>query len=158
MAKQEQLHTLSSGVRVKFIKIMPGTLDIIREQASKALISSGIAGKLSNIDMTGETDDAALALKIMDSLGEQGADFLMRQMAGDQKELLDFGVVMVDDLPESDRWITLLKRKGITLDDYLLDDPEDKKAAYLRYVAFGSDDDWDAFYEHTGLSAQGLAA
>ena len=72
--------------------------------------------------------------------------------------LMLLGVELIEGMPADDKWIDRIrlveKRTNVKfLEDYNLDDPDEKELAYKRLVVF-SPQDYQTLYQHTGITLE----
>lgn len=126
--------TLSTGYRVKIIPVAASLIDDVVSQI-----------KDPPVPMWHNED------KNRDEPNPGDPDYLRKLTELDKKRalagievLLVFGVEMLDPIPDDDTWLnklTALQRKGLlNLDEYDLDNPEDKAFLFKKYIAVGVDD------------------
>ena len=160
-----ETYTLTGGDVVRFHKIKPGIVAAARERSQIAmmqylplLMKLGINGNQAGASKEAqEADDMATAYRLAEVMDAAGLAAMSKLMAGDNREFIEWGVELVSPLPDDKMWVRLLRRNGsgIDWDLYDLENVDDQRALYVRYVAFGSESDWELFYIHTGLRELG---
>lgn len=158
MAAKPQTYTLTGGDEVIFHKIKPGIVQSVKQRSQAQMLQYLPQMSKLNLSNLSSMDDMTAATTLAQGLDTAALQALADMMQGDVKEFIEWGVELVSQLPDGDQWVRLLRRnqKDIDWSLYDLNDDFDRRALYVRYVAFGSEEDWNAFYEKTGLRALGV--
>ena len=149
-----EIVTLSSGAQVRFNKIAPGIQQGILQRAQTQMIATGVLASLQKLD---GSDDREVGLALMETLGADGLEKLTEITRERNTDLLMWGVTLLSEIPQDTRWLRNLKKSrslNIDWDLYDVNDTDDVHQLYVRYIAFGSPDDWALFYTHTGVSGE----
>ena len=126
--------TLSTGVRVK---LHPVSSSLIEDLKSVIPFPEVPIVHIEDKDRDEENPNDPIYLQKVEETKMQRGD---AAFAG----LLEFGVELIDGLPDDDTWLKklqrLAKRRQLDLSGFDLNDDFDKEFLYKRYVAVAGDD------------------
>lgn len=130
----DDIVTLSTGIRVK---LHPVSSALIEDLKSVIQYPEVPTVYIEDKDRTEENPNDPIYLQKVEDTDRKRGD---AALAG----LLEFGVELIDGLPEDDKWLKQLKRlekmRQLDLSGFDLADEFDREFLYKRYIAVAGDD------------------
>ena len=137
--KDSQIHTLSTGVRVRVTAVNMATLTDIQKNIVNPEVPTRLGDNMELVPMLDHPDYLA---------GVAQKD--MERASAMMDEIALFNVELVDGLPEDDSWLKklqMLHRIGrLDLSGFDFDDKDDREFLYKKHIAVTAED-WTTLFK-----------
>ena len=139
--KGSQIHTLSTGVRVRVTAVNPATLTDIQKGIVNPEVPTKLGDNMELVPMLDHPDYLA---------GVEQKD--MERASAMMDVIALFNVELVDGLPEDDGWLKKLrmlhKIGRLDLSGFDFDDEDDREFLYKKHIAVATED-WTTLFKLT---------
>jgi len=143
-AMEQHIHVLSTGVRVHLGTVSLAALTDAQRHIQQPPIPKSVNPETGKEEENPEHPDYLAAVE---QANLERADAVMETLA-------IFGVELVDDLPDDDKWLRrlqLLERRGrLSLKGFNLEDDVDLEFLFIKYIALALSD-WTVLFESAGM-------